>query len=117
MVSEFKLRSELAALELVPDAPLRRSRRILRLARKARTAMAVMLRLARQSVSAGECEQGVRFYQAARRLALCHEELRDRARNALRSQCEKLGFGYGPQAEAYPRWERPDQSEKVEVHP
>ena len=76
MVSEFGIRQELKAIELVPAPPLRRARRIVRLARTARRGAIQMARLGRALAHAGDAGGSLRFLNASRQLAALHDELR-----------------------------------------
>lgn len=76
MVSEFGIRQELKEIELLPAPPLRRARRIVRLARTARREAIQMAILGRNLAETGDAPGAFRFVQAARQFAALHEELR-----------------------------------------
>lgn len=80
MISEFKIRQELRAIELAPALPIRRARRILQLARSVRKGARQMSFLSRTHLADGDGIRAVRFMTAARRLCELYEELRACAR-------------------------------------
>lgn len=104
MISEFKLRSELALIERTPDKPVRKARRIVRLVRQARRSAVALLHLGQCFAAEGDGGRAARFLDAARRLQVACDELREKARVALKSTSEPAGFGYRNVGNAYPKW-------------
>jgi hypothetical protein len=85
LISEFRVRQELKAIEMTPAPAIRRARRIVRLARSVRKGALQMAQQGRQYLAEGDGARAVRFMTAARRLTELYEELRGRARAWLPS--------------------------------
>ncbi|MGV3618912.1 MAG: hypothetical protein ACO1SV_26600 [Fimbriimonas sp.] len=105
MISEFKIRQELRAIELAPSPPLQRVRQILRLCREARLAAAQMMGFSRMFTMAGDGMHAVRFMHAAKRLTDLNDQMRECARAWIRTPNPPLSYGYQPRAGEYPKWE------------
>jgi hypothetical protein len=88
LVSEFRIRQELSALEAMPGRPFGKAKKILRLARYVGMGSARMAQLANWYLSLGDIGRAAKFERARHRLIRLHDEIRAKARNEL--ECKDL---------------------------
>jgi hypothetical protein len=104
IISVSSAKRAIGAIEASGDAALKKVRRLLRLVHDLEKGACVTARLGFGLLHSAERATGVRFINASNRLMELAHEVRGTARRILGSSEGKLGFGYGPQTNAYPRW-------------
>lgn len=90
MVTEFEIRREVASITSTPMAPMRRVRRLLRVAKKVHSGAITLATLSLRALQGGDEAASTRFREAARRLVELHDEIRSQA-------CQEMSTtGRGP---------------------
>lgn len=105
MQSVKRIREAVSQLAQSVDMhPVRKSKKLLAIAQKAKGLGIHLMELAFTSKGEGEWPRKRRLWNGATSLFEVAAEARDLARNALAEGKAKLGFGYGPTGNAVPRW-------------
>ena len=114
MFSEFNVRAEVSRVEAMDANPVRKARMLLSIAKGLRSAAGRLVLLSQHHFRAGDPLCGARFREAAHRLCEVHEEVRAKARKALRPVPEPVGYGFTAVGNAYPVWNASERGEAVE---
>ena len=83
MIDEFRIRSQVAAIEAAPRSPREKAKMIFRLARRLRTAALCLAVLGQRSFAEGDALRGARLTEAKDRLVQARADVRGRVREIL----------------------------------
>lgn len=104
MFNEINVRAEVTRVESLNVRPIRKTRMLLSIAKRAKIAAGRLVALSQQYYGDNDPLCGARFREAAERLLQNYRDIRQRAGEALRVDSQPLGFGYEPRGSAYPKW-------------